>query len=95
MPIDLKRVLAEVKKDLDTEKFQSVETTVIGDAKGYLAVTKNWNFVVAEFGIEEQGFPPGSKGYDGTAHKAGTIIHLTRELAELAFKKADRHARAN
>ena len=91
----MKELLAEIKAELDTEEFRSVDEETIEGAKGYLASTKNWNFIVVEFDIEEQGFPPGSKGYDGTAHKTGTVIRLTRELAELAFKKAEQHARAN
>lgn len=44
---------------------------------------------VVEFSIEDQGFPPGSKGYDGAAVIAGVgIVHLSRELAEKAFKYA-------
>ena len=58
-----------------------------GEAEGFTAHTKNWNFAVVEFGIEDQGFPPGSKGYDGTAHKTGTVLRLTRDLAKKAFNK--------
>lgn len=87
----MQKLLDEVRKELETEEFTSVEKEAVGDAEGFLAHTKNWNFVVVEFSIEDQGFPPGSKDYDGTAVRGSTIMHLTRELAELAFKKAKEH----
>ena len=88
---EIVRRLNEIKAELETEEFTKVEKEAVGDAEGFLTSTENWNFVVVEFGIEDQGFPPGSKGYDGTAVRGSTIMRLTRELAEFAFKKAKEH----
>jgi len=52
------------------------------DARGYVGVQGRWRIVVASFSIENQGFPPGSRGYDGTAMEGGSIIRLTRDQAE-------------
>lgn len=49
------------------------------------------NILVIEFSIEDQGFPKGSKGYDGTVSKGGHIMRLSgpyRTIAEDAFKQA-------
>jgi hypothetical protein len=49
----------------------------------------SWRFVVVEFSIEDQGFPAGSKGYDGTVTSSeGVVMRLTRAQAERAFKRA-------
>jgi len=52
------------------------------DAKGYVGVVGNWRIVIASFDIEDQGFPPGSRGHDGTAVMGGSIIRLTRDQAK-------------
>lgn len=49
---------------------------------------RGWTINVFDFDISDQGFPAGSRGYDGAANKPGLIVHLTRELAEKAFKAA-------
>jgi hypothetical protein len=51
-----------------------------------------WRFVVASFDIENQGFPPGSKGYDGTATdlSSGRVIHLPRETATALGQDAEK-----
>lgn len=87
----MKELLDEIRDDLENNEFWKVEKDAINDAEGYLAHTHTWNYIAVEFGIEDQGFPPGSKGYDGTAHKTGTVVRLPRDLAELAFKKAKEH----
>ena len=48
-----------------------------------------WKFLVASFDIADQGFPPGSRGHDGTASAKGTIMRLTPELAQQAFQTAE------
>jgi hypothetical protein len=56
-----------------------------GDADG-------WFFVISDFDIAEQGFPPGTRGADRAARHTtkGIVLHLTRDLAargaELAAK---------
>jgi hypothetical protein len=46
-------------------------------------------FIVVSFDIERQGFPKGSRGYDGTFAGGGTVIHLSRSVAEAVFKLAE------
>lgn len=48
-----------------------------------------WKLTLCAFDIENQGFPPGSRGYDGAAVKGNIVLRLTRELAEKAFKLAE------
>ena len=43
-------------------------------------------WVTASFPIEDQCFPPGSRGYDRTYVRGPNSIHLTPELAEKAYK---------
>lgn len=49
----------------------------------------DWNVVVCRFGIEDQGFSPGSVGYAGAVRKGSVIVHMTRDVAERIFKKAE------
>ena len=58
---------------------------------GYVGLAEGWRVVVVSFDIEEQGFPPGTRGYDGACNseKHNTVCRLTRELAERVFKIAD------
>jgi len=60
------------------------------DARAYVGTGGGWRFVVIDFDITEQGFPPGSRGYDGGATHMGKaiVMHLTQSLAEMGFKLA-------
>lgn len=66
---------------------------LVGDkdvkATVYVAKEDDWNVVVTAFSIEDQGFPPGTLGYDGMIRHGATIIHMTREVAESVFRKAE------
>lgn len=92
-----KQVLEEITKALRGDvawKGTDVPTPKgTAPARGFKGWYNNeWLFLVVEFDIEPQGFPPGSKGYDGTASnmKKGAIIRLTTELAREAFLAAER-----
>lgn len=57
----------------------------------YQTTSGPWKIVAVEFSIEDQGFPPGSMGYDGAASRTGdspVLLHLTRDLAKAAVDKA-------
>jgi hypothetical protein len=57
--------------------------------EGTLTLNKtSWRFLVVAFSIEDQGFPPGSKGYDGTVVSGRSVVRLTREQAKRAYKRA-------
>lgn len=48
-----------------------------------------WVFSVVGFSIEDQGFPPGTRGHDGMVIHGSTVIRLTRPLAEKAYAIAN------
>jgi hypothetical protein len=86
----MQKLLDEIRKGLEDEPLQEVAFGDAPEGSTYLRgqLASGWRLLVVEFDIEDQGFPPGSKGYDGTAAKGATIIRLTRELSELAFTRA-------
>jgi len=52
--------------------------------RAFIGTTDDWHFVITDFSIEEQGFPPGSRGVDGVARNdaQSLVLRLTRELAQ-------------
>lgn len=64
--------------------------------QAYTGQAEGWTFQVVAFPIEDQGFPPGSRGFDGTGTITlggrGTLLRLTRPLAEKAVKLAEAQA---
>ena len=62
-------------------------------SQGYMGMANGWMFIIMSFSIEDQGFPQGSRGYDGsgtiTLGGKGIMLHLTRALAEKAVKLAE------
>lgn len=87
----MKELLKEI--ELTLREKGSVRWTRLKDpdanARIYEGHGCGYRFVVCSFEIESQGFPTGSRGYDGAAYKAGTLMRLTRELAELAVRLAE------
>jgi len=92
--------LQQIKRVLQTGEISWTEIPVVEDelkdlnARSYRGYhSEGWMFVVVEFDTEPQGFPPGSKGYDGTAVNSQKfiMIRLTRELAEELFEAAKIH----
>lgn len=59
-------------------------------ARAFTGSAEGWKVVVVDFDISDQGFPPGTRGYDGAAHNfvEGVVLHLSRELAEKALQFA-------
>lgn len=59
-------------------------------AEAYLGTIGPWRATVVSFNIEPQGFPKGSRGYDGAVnnYKRGVVCRMTREIAERVFKAA-------
>jgi hypothetical protein len=53
-------------------------------AKTYAGDGDGWHFLVVRYAT------PGGDGYDGMANKGPTIVRLTRDLAEEAFKLAEK-----
>jgi hypothetical protein len=86
-------MLKEIEEDLPSVKWNQQKPLKAPQAAVfYTGKSKGgWDLLAISFDIEDQGFPPGSKGSDGSATKEGTVMHLTRELAERAFKLAEKH----
>jgi hypothetical protein len=71
-----------------------VRTEPMSDVPAYLEAifwmgrAGDWNITVSSFSIEEQGFPVGSRGYDGFCtflyNGAPIVLRLPHELAEFA-----------
>lgn len=64
--------------------------------QAYTGQADGWTFNVVAFPIEDQGFSPGTRGFDGSGTIVlggrGTLLRLTRELAEKAVKLAEAQA---
>jgi hypothetical protein len=59
--------------------------------RAFVGTGDGWRIVVTSFEIESQGFPPGSRGYDGMAcHLTGLVVRLTRDQARKGFAAAAR-----
>lgn len=58
--------------------------------EGYIGTTGDWRATVVAFDIENQGFPPGTRGYDGAVvHRERAVVcRMTREVAARVFKAA-------
>ena len=88
---DVKELLAEIEKEIEEGTILEATVKELPEqpgAMGCIGRMKSLTFILVEFDIEGQGFPPGSKGYDGTIVRGGTIMRLPRELAEKLYKKA-------
>lgn len=59
------------------------------DARFYKGSGGGYEWTLASFSIAEQGFPPGSRGYDGMVVKGVFICRLPRELATKACLLAE------
>ena len=86
------KMLREIDEDMREAKWESKEAPDGLDAKAYKGTSSRWEFVVVDFSIEDQGFPKGSRGYDGVARLGEVILHLPREVAEAAFRFAEGRA---
>lgn len=86
---DMNSILVEVEQALPKTKW--TRTREVDDRRDDAVFYKGesesgWRFTIVAFGCtpDFQNF----EGYDGAAHKDGVVMHLTRELAEKAFKLA-------
>lgn len=89
----MRDILSEIERVLPSVTWRSISIEDTGiDIRtkpvGYAGTIGDWRFVAVSFGIEDQGFPKGTRGYDGAATKSGVVCRFTREIAERAFKLA-------
>ena len=94
-------IFEEARKVLSSCQWKEIETPT-GDAICYQGSAPNdWHFVMVSFSIENQGFPKGSRGYDGTISRDGTLtrrgafVRMTREMAEEVYKIAEKRLENN
>jgi hypothetical protein len=85
----MKMFLEAIEKALPLVRWEPTDGPKEHDAKFFQGMAEGWSFTITSFDIENQGFPPGSRGYDGAAASGKAIVRLTRELAEKAFKLAE------
>ena len=85
-PNTARKYLDRVKEVLPNLTWKVVER--MDSATIFEGASPNLTLTVAEFDIAEQGFPPGSKGYDGMAafRNEKLFLRLPRNLAEEAFR---------
>lgn len=59
-------------------------------ARAWVGTIDGWRFLVVDFETESQGFPVGSRGYDGTAMHStrGIVFRLTIPQARIAVESA-------
>jgi hypothetical protein len=93
----LLKELLEVVTGIGWKKVVLPESVVAQDptARSFETHANGWHVTVLSFDIEPQGFPKGSRGYDGMGVKEGVLLRLTRELAERFFKLAESADEAN
>ena len=83
--------LAKIQREVEAAIAAAtwVSTPAPRDAEAYEGKAPGAVFTVVAFSIEDQGFPPGSRGYDGAvAFSRGLLVRLTREQAERAVQQA-------
>ncbi len=86
---DMEDALRRAEAAIEHATWRKVPSPQEGSARAYEGSADGWRFTVIDFDISNQGFPPGSRGYDGAGvDQAKGVLHLTRELAEKAFKLA-------
>jgi len=95
LTFDMASLLAEVRMALPwlvwSREKEDDPAAVEHQAIVYRGVKDDLLVCVTSFSIEDQGFPPGSRGHDGvcTIGRRGIVLRLTRGLAEEAFRIAD------
>lgn len=96
---EMNALLAEIRARLPelvwSREKQDDPAAIEHQAVFYKGIKDDMLVCATAFSIEDQGFPPGSCGYDGacTLGRRGIVIRLTRELAEEAFRLADQKAK--
>ncbi len=85
---EIEALLPEVNWTRDA-KDQEPEAKM-HDARFFTGEAGGWKLVITDFDITDQGFAPGSRGYDGAGNNLskGIVIHFTRELAAKAIALA-------
>lgn len=92
---EMQQLSEEVGRGLEKVRDWRVDETkdIPDGAILYVGKSAEWLYSIFSFSIEDQGFPKGTRGFDGTAVgvEHPTIVRLTREQAvrgaEMAMKE--------
>lgn len=89
-------ILKSAERAIENVKHWKPLTSAPPGSQAYTGQADGWTFNIVAFSIEDQGFPKGSRGFDGSGTIVlggrGTMLRLTRELAEKAVKLAEAQA---
>lgn len=87
---EVSRAIEAVRDWTRTPDVESQAAMQVHDAHMWQGNALGWHFVVTDFDIEYQGFPPGSRGWDGVANNMtkAIVYHLTRDQAMRAVALA-------
>jgi hypothetical protein len=85
---EFRELFKEFLKDAKWSSMQLPHAVLSQDesALAFQGLTGNSHFLVVSFDIAPQGFPKGSRGYDGTLTDPSGMVRLSRPLAEFIFK---------
>ena len=84
---EFEALLPEVKWEPEHSADPEVQAL---KTEAFIGTTGDWRATAVAFDIEPQGFPKGTRGYDGAVvnHPRGIVCRMTREIAERVFKAA-------
>lgn len=85
----IQKLLNEIEAVLPSVRWERADGPSDHDARFFHGTASGWNFTLCSFDVAYQGFPEGTRGYDGAAASGKAIVRLTRELAEQAIKLAE------
>lgn len=90
--MDVRAISTEVGEAISRVTAWSEEASPGPGARAFVGNANGWRILTVGFPIEDQGFPPGTLGHDGTAlhTERGVVCRLTREQARAAYEAATR-----
>jgi len=80
--VQAEALLAQAVELVQAGKVQWQEAPESSGGEGFVGTVDGFRLVVYSFSIENQGFPPGSLGYDGALTSGTAVVRMTREVAE-------------
>ena len=91
---EYKRIEAAIEAAIDAATWAPFPAPPGPGCASYEGQGNGWRLLVVSFSIEDQGFPPGSLGYDGSATfpAQALVVRLTRPQAKRAFERAEKQA---
>jgi hypothetical protein len=84
----LHSVLADALASVESWERKVSPDLATNDARFFSGHGPGCMFLVGDFEIASQGFPAGTRGYDGTACIGGSVVRLPRLRAKEVFEQA-------